>query len=179
MGTANGADAPSLTPVEEASLRQKQAEAQAEDAIKRNVAWDAEAGLDVDADGEDDPDYADGVFVGNVDDSGVEFPVPIGIRMEDGEIKPLPLEFIKTRSSPRQSNSANSAMEVDEGAERHYAGYPEKVPSHAGALVRIPHYRTLTRHVCLPLSPVDWEQSHDRGALPNSTNWGYTVSWNF
>lgn len=139
-----------MTPVEEATLRNKQAEAQAEDAIKRNIAWDAESGLDADADGEDDPDYVEGVFVGNANDSGVEFPVPLGIRMEDGGIRPLPLELIKSGSTRRQSDSAhsNDAMEVDEGAETHYAGYSEKVPSHAGALVRIPIYKTFTGNRC-------------------------------
>lgn len=47
--------APSLTPAEEAALRQQQSEAQREDARERRVVWDAEEGLgDIDAEGEDD-----------------------------------------------------------------------------------------------------------------------------
>ena len=66
----------------------------------------------------------------------------MGIRMEDGEIKPLPLQFSKGGRSFGQNDSAqsDSAMEVDEGGEMHFGGYSDNVPSHAGALVRTPFY---------------------------------------
>lgn len=132
-----------MTPIEEASLRAQQVREQAKDAVDRNIVWEAEHGLaadgDADADGEDDPDYVDGIFVGNgkVDDSGVDFTVPVGIRMDDGEIKPLPVEPPRTRSKTKQSAPGN-AMEVDRAAsvEAYFGGVSEDVPLRAGALVR-------------------------------------------
>ena len=53
----NGQSALPLTPLEEASLRAKQANLQREDAKERRVVWDAEDGLadaDRDAEGDDD-----------------------------------------------------------------------------------------------------------------------------
>lgn len=59
LGTTsrNGQPAPPLTPLEEASLRAKQAEIQRQDANERRVVWDAEEGLTaLDPDGEGDND---------------------------------------------------------------------------------------------------------------------------
>ncbi|KAJ7161498.1 HORMA domain-containing protein [Mycena crocata] len=87
-GTTSRVDAaPTLTPVEEASLRAEQAAKQSKDAESRNVVWSADGtvvGDDVDAEGEDDPDY-----VRNPDGSFV----PIGVRNEAGVIEPLPVDF--------------------------------------------------------------------------------------
>lgn len=70
--------------------------------------------------------------------------------MEDGEIKPLSLQLLKAKRSFKQNSSAqcNNAMEVDEGGEMHYGGYPDNVPFHAGALVRIPPYGTSSGRKC-------------------------------
>ncbi len=59
LGTTsrNGQPALPLTPLEEASLRAKQAEIQRQDAKERRVVWDAEdglAGLDLDGEGDND-----------------------------------------------------------------------------------------------------------------------------
>jgi hypothetical protein len=78
-----------LTPDQETDVQMK-------DANSRNLIWSAEDGLtgdDMDAEGEDDPDY---ISLRRVDDSGVEFfeyvPVPIGMRNEEGEIVPMEVE---------------------------------------------------------------------------------------
>lgn len=59
MGTTitggHGPAAPPLTPAEEVEVRRQQNELQAQDALNRRIAWDAEEGLsDIDADGEAD-----------------------------------------------------------------------------------------------------------------------------
>jgi hypothetical protein len=150
-----GAAAPSLTPLEEANHRAQQVEAQVKDASERNVVWDAEHGLgDVDAEGEDDPDYVDGMFVGSskVNDSGVEIIVPIGIRNEEGVIVPLKLsqrgpgieageegeltQRVKKIGSG-EGEMRGFDMDVDDTSEEaHFGGSSEYVPPRAGALVR-------------------------------------------
>ncbi|TFK42379.1 HORMA domain-containing protein [Crucibulum laeve] len=87
---------PSFTPVQEAVIRAQQAEKQHRDAEQRNVVWSAEDDLqlgDEDAEGEDDPDYIkqlDGRYEKiNFRDSGVDFTIPVGLRNQNGEIKPL------------------------------------------------------------------------------------------
>ncbi|KAJ7735275.1 HORMA domain-containing protein [Mycena maculata] len=80
---------PTLTPVQEASIRAEQVAKQTKDAEARNVVWSADnavEGDDCDAEGEDDPDYIktpDGTFV------------PIGVRNEVGVIEPLPADLQK------------------------------------------------------------------------------------
>ena len=153
-GTTTGMAVPSLTPLEEANHRAQQAEIQAKDAGERNVAWDAEQGLgDADADGEDDPDYANGVFVGSskVNDSGVEILVPIGIRNEEGVILPLVLsdkgigagvdqnddeltqQPEKIDAGSRGEQGGGNSMDID--SEALFGGFSEHVPPRAGALV--------------------------------------------
>lgn len=128
-GITSGISAPTLTPIEEASIRAQQSKVQAEDAINRRVVWDAENGMgdnDADAEGDDDPDYIDGVFVGEgkMNDSGVEIMAPIGIRMEDGMIKPL------------SASDKAALMDVDGASqEMHFEGRAEYVPPRAGELV--------------------------------------------
>jgi hypothetical protein len=152
-GTTTGAAAPSLTPLEEANHRAQQAEIQAKDAFERNVVWDAEHGLgegDADAEGEDDPDYVGGVFVGGggkgVNDSGVEILVPIGIRNEEGVIEPLVLserdgdDELTQKAGKTGSGEGGGVgvnMDVDDASqEAHFGGSSEYVPPRAGALVR-------------------------------------------
>ncbi|KAH9930747.1 uncharacterized protein B0H18DRAFT_1116858 [Fomitopsis serialis] len=94
LGTTGGHTyaAPVLTPAEEASVRVQQMEIQRRDAIDRRVVWDADDGMcDADADGEEDPDYIPGSSGdgGRVDDSGVEFFAPIGVRDEAGNVQSL------------------------------------------------------------------------------------------
>jgi hypothetical protein len=141
-----------LTPVEEANHRAQQAEIQTKDASERNVVWDAEQGLgDADAEGEDDPDYIDGVFVGcsDVNDSGVEMS-PIGIRTGEGVIIPLVLsekgveagaegDLTQRARNNRHGDGGDGGdgMDVDGKSEEvHFGGSSEYVPPHAGALVR-------------------------------------------
>ncbi|KAJ7137828.1 HORMA domain-containing protein [Mycena epipterygia] len=79
--TTRVAAPPTLTPVEEATIRAEQAAKQSKDAESRNIVWSADASDELDAEGEDDPDYvriADGSFV------------PVGVRNEAGVIEPLP-----------------------------------------------------------------------------------------
>lgn len=149
-GTTTGAAPPSLTPLQEANHRAQQVELQVKDASERNVIWDAEHGLgDADAEGEDDPDYVDGVFVGGskVNDSGVEILVPIGIRNEEGVIVPIksPESGIGTEENVmmQMEKKAGSGergirvdMEVDDTSEERFGGFSEHVPLHAGELVR-------------------------------------------
>ncbi|KAJ7633058.1 HORMA domain-containing protein [Roridomyces roridus] len=113
-GTVNGASAPSLTPVQEASIRSEQAAKQAQDAETRNVVWSADAsveGDDADAEGEDDPDYTrgpDGTFV------------PIGVRNEAGVIGPLPVNLLEeahfggsTQPVPTRLDDVNALQQFD------------------------------------------------------------------
>ncbi|EPQ57954.1 hypothetical protein GLOTRDRAFT_103922 [Gloeophyllum trabeum ATCC 11539] len=80
--------APSLTPAEEATTRAQEIELQARDAEKRRVIWDAEDGLtDMDADGEQDPDYDPGDRSSRKGNKfAVEISEPLGIRNADGNI---------------------------------------------------------------------------------------------
>jgi meiosis-specific protein HOP1 len=81
-----------LTPLQEVNLSKKQGEVQFEDATKRNVVWAADGDVegDADAEAEDDPDYfrlEDGTY-----NPINPTPVPIGIRMQAGVIKPVPIQ---------------------------------------------------------------------------------------
>lgn len=104
--------------MQEAELRAQQIEQQEKDAEMRNLVWSAEtdtADLDMDAEGEDDPDYVrqpDGSFL-RVCDSHIL--VPIGIRNGDG--------IIESITAPKPT------------AEAVYGGAPEPVPMHLSDLV--------------------------------------------
>ncbi|KAJ6490669.1 HORMA domain-containing protein [Mycena vitilis] len=77
---------PPLTPIEEATVRAEQAAKQTKDAESRNVVWSADVaveGDDLDAEGDDDPE-----FTRNADGSYV----PIGVRNDDGVIEPIPMD---------------------------------------------------------------------------------------
>lgn len=95
-------DAPSLTPMQEASFRAHQAEEQSMDAAKRNVVWSVEEAVepeDLDAEGDDDPDYIqlpDGSYE-KIDGQKADL-TPVGMRNESGEIVPLdvPMEVDET-----------------------------------------------------------------------------------
>ncbi|KAG2020134.1 hypothetical protein CC2G_005502 [Coprinopsis cinerea AmutBmut pab1-1] len=79
-----------LNTEEDTAAFQKQAEDQEEDAKTRNLAWSAEEDLDdVDAEGEDDPDYIqrpDGTYE-LVSGKGLQESVPLGRRKENGDIE--------------------------------------------------------------------------------------------
>ncbi|SRR6266545_5809606 len=99
-----------LTPLQGANLSKEQAEKQLDDAGTRNVVWSADRDVDpddLDAEGEDDPDYvlqADGTCV-EVDPT----PVPIGIRGKEGIINPI--------------------LDKSDMEEAQYGGVSEPVPS--------------------------------------------------
>ncbi|TFK76209.1 DNA-binding protein [Pluteus cervinus] len=92
-GTVSHPTIPTLTPMQEASLRVQQIEMQNEDAENRNVAWVAENLVelcDVDAEGEPDPDYTP---LEGEHPKPISFeesiPTPFGLRDESGQIRPL------------------------------------------------------------------------------------------
>lgn len=113
--TTRAAAAPSLTPVEEAGLRAEQAEKQIQDADARNIVWPVENAVDpedLDAEGEDDPNYrrtANGTYV------RVDTMVPVGIRNEAGDIDPIIIDVEET----------------------HFAGISQTVPTRLGEMVRL------------------------------------------
>jgi hypothetical protein len=116
--------APSLTPVQEASLRVQQAEKQSRDADERNVAWSGECAVelhDIDGEGVDDPDYVrqpDGTYERvKFHDLEVDGMVPIGVRNETGAIEPLAL-----------------SMQME--SEAHFGGISETVPTRLKEVVR-------------------------------------------
>ena len=77
--------------------------------------------VEVDADGEDDPEF--------VNDSGIAFEVPLGLRKSDGTIVPIAAE------------ERDEAMEMD-GVETNnqFFGRPEPIPSNVRKLVSIPKH---------------------------------------
>lgn len=130
-----------LSPVEEASLRAKEAELQREDAQTRDVVWAVEGSPDSlindDAEGEVDPDYVEGASAASdtVHETGYRIishgngvedysMVPLGRRNEDGEIVPMPVED----GAVGENGNEN---------EPHYSGVSEKAPSHVGELVSL------------------------------------------
>lgn len=162
--------APVLTPVEEAEVRQKQVETQRRDAKQRQVVWDADGGMcDVDADGEEDPDYLGEsnsllVFMwaqmisgscangGMADDSGVDFFVPIGIRDAAGNIKAY------TEVRKQQSGDDSEAR---------YAGRADNVPHQIGQLVRSSSlHRCLSNHTISRRMEQDSPTSRSKGRNP-------------
>lgn len=109
-----------LTPLQEAAIRAQQIEQQERDAETRNLVWPAESDiidLDMDAEGEDDPDYvrqSNGSFL-RVSDSHV--PIPLGVRTESGVIEAIGIP-----------KTAGEAV---------YGGAPESVPIHLSDLVML------------------------------------------
>ena len=96
-----------MTPLQEVNLSKKQAEMLIEDSNKRNVVWAADEDVDVDAEGDDDPDYIrmeDGTYK-PIDPT----PIPIGIRGQEGTVNALPL--------------------TDNLEEAQYGGVSERVPT--------------------------------------------------
>jgi hypothetical protein len=88
---------------------------QKKDAEDRRVVWSAEAqGIDVDAEGEIDPEFAE-----LYNAAGVSF-APLGIRGEDGSIMAI--------DAPAAGESAEEVL---------YAGQSMTVPSRVGNLVSI------------------------------------------
>ncbi|KAF8623560.1 hypothetical protein AX15_006330 [Amanita polypyramis BW_CC] len=86
----------SLTPEQEASIRGQQAEEQLNDAHDRAVAWSGEdsvEAVDMDADGEEDPEYVrlpDGSFEKNL--SNTDVITPVGVKNNDGIVEPLQMD---------------------------------------------------------------------------------------
>ncbi|KAJ7481133.1 HORMA domain-containing protein [Mycena galericulata] len=111
--TTRPASAPTLTPVQEASIRAEQAAKQSKDAELRNVVWSADEDADLDAVGEDDPDYVrtpDGTYV------------PIGMRNEVGVIEPLPVDLQEeahfggvSQTVPTRLDDLNAQHNFDSG----------------------------------------------------------------
>ncbi|PCH37883.1 hypothetical protein WOLCODRAFT_96043 [Wolfiporia cocos MD-104 SS10] len=138
MGTTHSSTltAPTLTPMEEAAIRLQQTEAQRKDAMVRRVAWDADDGMcDPDADSEVDPEYggSDGHNKGiscAVNDSGVEFIEPMGIRDEEGQIRPF------SQMDKQQRNICCAHGEAQ------YAGQQDNVPDRIAQLLRHRNLRT-------------------------------------
>lgn len=146
--------APTLTPIQEASLRAEQAAKQARDANERNVAWSVEEAIeltDLDAEGEDDPDYHDPVRKFDVQKPSLGVLAPLGLRNESGQIEPLVLP-----------------MDVDE---TYFGGVSEAVPTRLNDLVSL----ELIQHMLvLLIMPSEYEPG-DRD-FEHRTNAGY---WGF
>ncbi|PFH54173.1 hypothetical protein AMATHDRAFT_135603 [Amanita thiersii Skay4041] len=89
----------STSPEQEVHLRIKQIKDQDIDAETRNIAWSVEDCVeltDLDAEGEDDPDYValpDGSCVQTVASCKTETVAPVGLRDKNGAIKPLPMDI--------------------------------------------------------------------------------------
>lgn len=105
-----------LTPLEEAAQSKIQAEKQLEDAKNRNLVWPLEDVVendDLDAEGEDDPDYIrlpDGRF------EKIDCISPIGIRNEMGIVDAYPVR--------------GETVE-----EAHFGGFLENAPRHLREMV--------------------------------------------
>ncbi|KAF9227764.1 hypothetical protein BS17DRAFT_693612 [Gyrodon lividus] len=108
---------PKLTPVEEARLRLEDAELQKNDALNRNVVWDADE--DEDAQGEEVSD--DGIVLTRY--NGEVPMMPIGIRGDDGAILHIPVH---------EGQGASSGL-------AHYSGRSEPTPTRVGHLVSSIH----------------------------------------
>ncbi|KAJ7461584.1 HORMA domain-containing protein [Mycena latifolia] len=123
--TTDLAAPPTLTPIEEATVRAEQAAKQSRDAEARNIVWPADAaveGEDLDAESEDDPEYvkaADGSFV------------PVGIRNEAGVIEPLPMDLEEahfegvSQTVPTRLNDLNAQQRFDNSEIEQTQTFPE------------------------------------------------------
>ncbi|KAJ7264961.1 HORMA domain-containing protein [Mycena haematopus] len=147
--TSRGPAAPSLTPVEEAAVRAEQAAKQSKDAETRNVVWPADFGVegdDLDAEGDDDPEYvknADGNFV------------PIGVRNEDGVIIPIPMDVEEahfggvSQTVPTRLRDLNAQKRFDKTDLEQTQTFPDFHSSSQGSL---PPSHLFDRHPSLPSS---------------------------
>lgn len=112
----------SLTPEQEACVRAQQREGQLDDANNRNIAWSGEDNVelvDMDADGEDDPEFVrlpDGTYEKRPILETPDIITPVGIKNDRGTIEPFP-------------------MEVDQ-SEVCFVGVTEVVPARLAELVR-------------------------------------------
>ena len=106
---------PKLTPVEEARLRVEDAELQREDALTRNVVWDADIDADEDAPGDDISD--EGIVLARCNANGAM--VPVGVRGDEGKILSIPVH--------EDQGKGNNVVE--------YGGHPDPTPTHVGYLV--------------------------------------------
>lgn len=103
-------------------MRAQQREEQLDDADDRNIAWSGEDNVelvDMDADGEDDPEYiqlSDGTYEKKLLLEAPDIVTPVGIKNDHGIIEPLP-------------------MEVDQ-SEVCFVGVTEVVPARLAELVR-------------------------------------------
>ncbi|KAJ3480231.1 hypothetical protein NLI96_g8494 [Meripilus lineatus] len=127
----NGQAVHPLTPLEEASVRAQQAEAQRQDAMQRRVVWDAEDCLvEMDLDGEGDRDDSGDsgqvLAAWRAGESGIELAGPVGMRDDNGNIAPL---------SDEPENGHQSIPAAETLDDSHYVGEQEHVPSHVGQLV--------------------------------------------
>ncbi|KAG2366049.1 HORMA domain-containing protein [Suillus spraguei] len=75
--------APRLTPVEEARIRAEDAQLQKKDALERNVVWS----VDEDEDAEGEMVIDEGIVLCRL--GGDVIMAPVGIRSEDGEVRPF------------------------------------------------------------------------------------------
>ncbi|KZT09612.1 HORMA-domain-containing protein [Laetiporus sulphureus 93-53] len=140
LGTTNAGEfsAPILRPADEAATRLQQAQIQRDDALERRVVWDGDDGLcDVDAEGEDDPDYVPGSTPGVGGPFGIESVALIGIRTEEGNIIPLP------EKAKRQIGSSAGRDE-----EAQYAGKHDTVPNGVAQLPK--HNGLKSRRIISP-----------------------------
>ncbi|KIJ17008.1 hypothetical protein PAXINDRAFT_113249 [Paxillus involutus ATCC 200175] len=147
---------PKLTPVEEARLRVEDAELQRNDALNRNVVWDADE--DEDAQGEEVSD--DGIVLTRY--NGEVPMVPIGVRGDDGDVLRIP---------------------VHEGASTglaQYSGHSEPTPTRVGHLITC---RGMEENQVIPAtqeidmrSPSPPPNSSHAPSLPPSDVNGFTES---
>ncbi|KAF8637324.1 hypothetical protein AX17_002826 [Amanita inopinata Kibby_2008] len=115
-----------LTPEQETYMRARQAEDQLHDADGRNIAWSVEEDgielCDVDAEGEDDPDYTklpDGSYERTAPSTNLSHVAPVGIRGKEGVIEPL-----------------HMAMDADEA---YFGGISDVVPTKLAELAQGTH----------------------------------------
>jgi len=134
-----------LTPAQEATIRERQVNAQMQDAEQRSIVWGVDGDdtySDPDAEGDDDEDYvrdANGTYKRkvDVDDSGADTYAPIGLRCEDGQIVPLPkLEDVKVKKNADRQHGGDP-MDIVVGEEAYFGGVSEKVPTCVGDLVSL------------------------------------------
>ncbi|OCH86897.1 hypothetical protein OBBRIDRAFT_782465 [Obba rivulosa] len=127
LGTTqrNGFTVPTLTPMEEAAARVQQVELQRQDALERRVAWDADEGLcDEDAEGEDDPDCDIGAAGSKNGLLG-----PIGVRDDEGHIRPLSQEERRVLQEAVSTEQAQYAGRHDAVPARSRLNSPMSSPS--------------------------------------------------
>ncbi|KAF7966376.1 hypothetical protein HWV62_38893 [Athelia sp. TMB] len=140
--STNGTASICRTPAEEVAQRTAQVQIQMEDAQARVVVWDAEQAIadgyddSLDAEGEEDPDYA---IDKSVNDSGIDMKIGLlGIRTEGGNV--VPISNAKIPAAEDVNAGADGSMDTSgtintadvEGGL--FSGTSEDVPLNAGAL---------------------------------------------